>query len=94
MIALMVTLPLISILVGVGSALALWANHLETFRRDTKNNRERLDEQQRVIEEQAATIEAYRELVSTDASFSLTSPSEPLTDEVPASQSRAIQLSA
>lgn len=75
MIATMVTLSLFSLFICVTSSLALLANHIETLHRDVRNHRVLLEEQQRVIDDQADTIEAYRELVSTDASFSLTSPS-------------------
>ena len=94
MIATMVTLPLFSLLIYVASAFALVANHNETLHREERNYRGRLEELQRVIDDQVGTIEAYRELVSTDASFSLISPSEALIEAAHATRSGHDRISA
>lgn len=72
MIAMIFSLPLISLIIAVGVFLPWLGLRLELMHRGEQRDALLLVAQARVIEDQRATIEAYRELVSTDASFSLT----------------------
>jgi hypothetical protein len=73
MIAIIFSLPLISLIITVGVVFPWLGLRLELMHRSEQRNHLMLEAQARVIDDQQATINAYRELVSTDSSFSLTS---------------------
>jgi len=72
MFAMIFSLPLISLVIAVGVFLPWLGLRMELSLRAERRHTLMLEAQARVIEDQQATINAYRELVSTDASFSLT----------------------
>jgi len=73
MIAMIFSLPLIFLVIAVGVFLPWLGLRLELMHRAEQRSTLLLEAQTRIIEDQQATINAYREFVSTEASFSLTS---------------------
>jgi hypothetical protein len=72
MLAMIFSLPIISLTIAVGVFLPWLGLRLELTHRAERRAAAMLEAQAQLIEEHEATINAYRELVSTDASFSLT----------------------
>lgn len=70
-IAMAISLPLIALIAAIGIFVPALGLRLELAHRAQRRNTLLLVRQARVIEDQQATIDAYRVLVSTDSSFSL-----------------------
>ena len=71
MIAAILALPTLLLLIAVGVIVPWLAFRVEAVLRVERELTRTLEAQRRLIDEQRATIEGYRELVATDASFAL-----------------------
>ena len=71
MIAAILALPTLLLLIAVGVIVPWLALRVEAVLRVERELTRTLEAQRRLIDEQRATIEGYRELVATDASFAL-----------------------
>jgi len=71
----LVTLPLITLTLAAGAFVPWILLHTELGRRAERRHADELAIRQALIDEQEATINAYREFVSTDVNLSLTSRS-------------------
>ena len=69
----LVTLPLITLGLAAGAVLPWLMVHFELERRADRRHADELCARQVLLDEQAATIDAYRQFVATDVNFSLTS---------------------
>jgi hypothetical protein len=69
----LITLPLITLGLATGAFVPWIMMHLELERRDKRRHADELALRNALIDEQASTINAYREFVSTDVNFTLTS---------------------
>ena len=69
----LITLPLLTLALAAGAFVPWIMLHVELERRVQRRHADELATRQAVIDEQEATINAYREFVATDVNFSLTS---------------------
>ena len=69
----LVTLPLVTLGLAIGAVVPWLMVHFELERRAERRYADEIALRQAVIDEQAATIDAYRQFVATDVNFSLTS---------------------
>jgi len=79
MLAVIFALPLIALTLAIGVFVPWLGLRFELMHRAELRLAAALEAKTRIIEEQEATIEAYRQLVQTDTSFSL-APSSPSPD--------------
>ena len=71
MIAEIVTLPLLALLIALGTFVFWLALRVKAVLQVERKLTQTLEAQRRLIDEQRATIEGYRELVAADANFAL-----------------------
>ena len=77
MFAIVFSLPLISLALAVGVFLPWLGLHLELMHRAEQRHQAALEAQSILIQDHEATINAYRELVSSDDVFSMSETSLP-----------------
>jgi hypothetical protein len=74
MFAVIFALPLLSLVLAVGVFVPWLGLRFELMHRAERRLAATLEAQTKVIRDQEATIEAYRQLVASDTSFTLTPP--------------------
>jgi len=73
MLTNLITLPLITLALAAGAFIPWIMLHVELLRRAERRHADELVRRQALIDEHEATINAYREFVSTEVNFTLTS---------------------